>query len=349
MQLEVGCSGHCGIPDNHGMPAPHPASEPCLHLLVPFASASDPSCRTVLPGLALPELTALLAELTPVYTDGGDDHSLSPPHERALAQALGLVRSDGCPFGDGLIPWAALEDAQPDTPQAWFTPCHFQVGMEQVTLLPGDQLGLSDEHSRALFEALAPYCAEDGITLSYRSATRWHARGEPLRGIACASLDRVSGRSVEAWMAESAANPAGGRLLKRLQSEAQMLFYSHAVHDAREAARLHPVNGFWVSGAGALDRPIAPQAAPAQPDGLRRAALQADWAAWQRAWAELDAGPIAQWRARAHRGEAVTLTLCGERAAQRFTNAPRSAGARIGRLIKNLMGPTPAWKTLETL
>ena len=321
-----------------------------MHLLVPFASASDPACRAALPGLQLPRLTTLLAALVPVYTDEGDDHSLSPPHERALAQAIGLVRADGCPFGDGLIPWAALEDVQPDTPQAWFTPCHFQVGMEQVTLLPADQLELGDEHARALFDALAPYCAEDGITLTYESASRWHARGEPLRGIACASLDRVAGRSVEAWMAGSSANPAGGQLLKRLQSEAQMLFYTHAAHDAREAARQHAVNGFWVSGAGALDHPLTRQPRPTQPDGLRRAALQADWNAWQQAWAELDAGEIAQWLARARRGEPVTLTLCGERTARRWTNAaPPSAGARIGRQFKKLLGTPPAWKTLETL
>ncbi|MGE0348137.1 phosphoglycerate mutase [Hydrogenophaga sp.] len=332
------------------MPATHPASEPSPHLLVPFASASDPACRAALPGLQLPCLTALLAELVPVYTDAGDDHSLSPPHERALAQAIGLLRADGCPYGDGLMPWAALEDAQPSTPQAWFTPCHFQVGMEQVTLLPVEQLGLTDGHSRALFDALAPYCAEDGITLRYVSPTRWHARGEPLRGIACASLDRVSGRSVEAWMATSTANPAGSQLLKRLQSEAQMLFYTHAAHDEREAARLHPVNGFWVSGAGALERATTPRPAPVQPDDLRRAVLQADWSAWQQAWAALDAGEIAQWLARARRGEPVTLTLCGERVARRWTNTvPLGAGARIGRQIKKLLGSAPAWKTLETL
>jgi hypothetical protein len=331
------------------MPFNPKASDAVPHLLVPFASASDPACRAALPGLHLPQLTALLAELQPAHADAGTEHSLSAPHERALAQAIGLVRADGAPYGDGLIPWAAADSAEPSAPQAWFTPCHFQVGMEQVTLLPGEQLGLSDEHARPLFEALAPYCAEDGITLRYESATRWHARGEVLRGIACASLDRVVGRSVEAWMADSHANPAGGLLLKRLQSEAQMLFYAHAAHDAREALRLHPVNGFWVSGAGAIDHPTPLRPAPTLPDGLRRAALQADWAAWQQAWAALDAGEIAEWLARARRGEPVTLTLCGERAAQRFTNAPRGAGARLGRLFKNLLGQAPAWKTLETL
>ena len=147
----------------------------------------------------------------------------------------------------------------------------------------------------------------------------------------------------------SPANPQGGQLLKRLQSEAQMLFYTHAVHDEREAARLHPINGFWVSGAGALAQPLTLRPAPAQPDTLRQAALQADWRRWQQAWEALDAGEIAQWLARARRGEAITLTLCGERAAQRFTSAPRTAAGRIGRLFKNILGQNPAWKTLESL
>lgn len=331
------------------MSAPFTAPAPSPHLLIPFASASDPACRAALPGLVLPELSALLGELVPLVTDAGDEHQLSPPHERALAQAIGLLRADGCPFGDGLIPWTAAQDAQPTEAQAWFTPCHFQVGMDQVTLLPGEQLGLTDTHSRALFDALAPYCAEDGIALTYLSPDRWHARGEPLRGIACASLDRASGRSVAAWMGGEGEQPAGARLLRRLQSEAQMLFYTHRVHDERSAARLPPVNGFWISGAGALNAAPALRPAPAMPDTLRQTALQADWTRWKDAWMALDAGEIAQWRARAQRGEPITLTLCGERAAQRFGTAPRSAGASLGRLFKRLRGTPPAWKTLETL
>ena len=325
------------------------ASEPATHLLVPFASASDPACRALLQDLPLPHLTALLAKLQPVHTDSGTDHSLSAPHERALAHAIGLLRADGLAYPDGRLPWAAAQSDTPALPQAWFTPCHFQVGMEQVTLLPGDQLGLTDEHARPLFDALAPYCAEDRITLRYESATRWHASGEVLRGIACASLDRVGGRSVEAWMTDSTANPAGGQLLKRLQSEAQMLFYTHPAHDAREALRLHPVNGFWLSGAGAIDHPTTLRAAPPMPDELRSAALQADWVRWKDAWAALDSREIQDLLDRARRGEPVTLTLCGERVAQRFTNAPRGAVARAGRLIRQWLGNAPASKTLETL
>lgn len=321
------------------MPLSRPEPDSAQHLLVPFASASAPECRAVLRDLALPNLKALLAALAPQPADSGDDQAFSTPHERALARLLGL------PTDDGRIPWAAAASEQPTQPQAWFTPCHFQVGMDQVTLLPGDQIGLDEADSRALFDALAPFCAEDGIALVFESATRWHAQGEPLRDLVCASLDRVSGRSVADW------TPSQGRstLIARLQSEAQMLFYTHAVNDRREAARAYIVNGFWVHGAGALAQALTPQPPPTQPDSLRQAALRADWSAWRAAWQALDAGAIAQALQRVRGGEPFTLTLCGERSAQTWAPPPSGLGLKIGRLFNALRGASPAWKTLETL
>ena len=73
------------------------------HLLVPFAGRGSPACRTALADLRLPKLEALLARLTRVHDDTQDDSTRSPPHERALAEALGIAAADGC------IPWAALE------------------------------------------------------------------------------------------------------------------------------------------------------------------------------------------------------------------------------------------------
>lgn len=336
-------SGDCGIPDNPLRNAPSPFATVSSHLLIPFAAASAPECQALLPSLALPHLAALLPLLTEQTADRGDDHRLSPPHERALARALGL------PATDGRIPWAAAQNESPTTPQAWFSLCHYQVGMEQVTLLPGAQLGLDAAESRALFDAFAPLCQEDGLTLRWESPTEWHASGEPLRGLTCGSLDRVSGRMVDVWMADSPANPAGARLLKRLQSEAQMLFYTHPVHDARTARGLLPVNGFWVHGAGALDAAPTLAEAPDMPDSLRQAALRNDWAAWQSAWAALDADDISRLLEAARRGDAVTLTLCGERHARTWTTAPAGAFARLGRSLKNLFGGTPLAETLKDL
>lgn len=336
-------SGDCGIPDNRVMPAPPLVPESSRHLLVPFAAASAPECQALLPGLQLPKLTQLLPLLTEQAPNQGDDEALSPPHERALARALGL------PVVDGRIPWVAAQSDAPTVPQAWFSPCHFQVGMEMVQLLPGTQLDLPEAESRALLDALAPFCAEDGITLRLVSATDWHASGEPLRAIACASLDRVSGRQVDAWMTNSPGNPAGAQLLKRLQSEAQMLFYTHPVHDARTARGLLPVNGFWVHGAGALDAPLAPREPPVMAEALRQAALRADWAAWTTAWQALDANEIAGLLAAAQRGDRVTLTLCGERHARTWTTQPASVFARMARPFKHLLGRAPASQTLKDL
>jgi hypothetical protein len=316
-----------------------PEPDPAQHLLVPFASASAPECQAALRELALPNLSALLAALAPQPADSGDDQAFSTPHERALARWLGL------PTDDGRIPWAAAAGEQPKQPQAWFTPCHFQVGMDQVTLLPSDQIGLIDADSRAMFDALAPFCAEDGIDLTYESAVRWHAQGEPLRDLICASLDRVSGRSVADWTPSQGHSP----LITRLQSEAQMLFYTHTVNDRREADRAYIVNGFWIHGAGALTSLLAPVAPPTQPDALRQAALRADWATWRAAWLVLDAGAIAQALQRVGQGQPFTLTLCGERSAQTWAPPPSGLGPRIGRFFHLLRGAPPAWKTLETL
>jgi hypothetical protein len=335
----------CGIPDNGAMPASSPALESPHHLLVPFASASAPECRALLAGLALPRLAELLGELTPVGAETGDDQSLDAPHERALALAQSLLPDGTASAAQGRLPWAAASSDQPTRPQAWFTPSHFQVGMEQVTLLPGDRLALSDDDARPLFDALAPFAAEDGIELVYESATRWRAMGEPLRELVCASLDRVSGRSVADW------SPTQGRhpVITRLQSEAQMLFYTHAVNDRREAERLPIVNGFWVHGAGALAQAPRPVVTPTQPDTLRQAALLGDWRTWQQAWLTLDAGAIAELLERARAGEPITLTLCGERGWAQWALLPRNTGRRLGHWLRSLRGAPSAFQYLEAL
>ncbi|MBS0344385.1 MAG: hypothetical protein JSS56_28105, partial [Proteobacteria bacterium] len=70
------------------MPASVPASSP--HLLIAFAGRGTPAIRAALPSLQLPNLQRLLARLQPAGEDARDESTLSPPHERALASALGL-------------------------------------------------------------------------------------------------------------------------------------------------------------------------------------------------------------------------------------------------------------------
>lgn len=289
------------------------------HLIVPFAAASGDACHAILPKLELPHLQRLLQRWHPAGDDRGDDYSLSTPHERALARTLGWPE-----LPDGTLPWAAWESGVNGVASTWFTPCHWSVGMEQVTLLPPGELDLREDESRALLEALRPFCAEDGITLTYEAPDRWLATGDWFEQQPCASLDRVAHRRVDAWL------PRDGRVL-RLQNEAQMLFYTHPVNDTRTARGVPAVNGFWLSGTGTWQSGwSATEPAPLVPQGLRHAALRGDWAAWQQAWAVLDATEINKWLERAERGEALQLTLCGEHSSRTWQSTAPGDAPRPG-------------------
>jgi hypothetical protein len=302
------------------------------HLLIPFAATSDEGCVQALKTLELPNLDKLLARLQPTAADEGDEQSLSMPHERVLAKALNLSAPDGC------LPWAAWQAAQSGRDAqgaAWarITPCHWQVGQDHIAMGHPQQLGLSEQHSQALLAAMKPWFEEDGIALEYAAPTEWLARGEVFRGFASASLDRVIGRTIDAWL------PRGGeaRTVRRLQQEMQMLLYTNGINEEREAAGQKPVNSFWVSGTGALPDSHASRL----PDGLvvanglRDAALIADWDAWASAWRRVDEAECAALVKSLARREHVSLTLCGERNARTFAG---TGGGFFGKLASALRG-----------
>ena len=284
------------------LPMPEFSAERAL--IVPFAAADDDACRQALAGLALPALQAVLTEWSTPGPVRGDAYSRNAPHEHALAAALGW---DARP--DGLLPLAAWHAGVIDRPCAWLHLCHWTVGMEQVSLQAMDPASVPPDQSRALLATLAPLAAEDGLTLVWEQPTRWRAEGEPLRHLPWPSLDRVAQRRLDGWLPDGAAHPAARPLL-RLLNEAQMLFYTHPVHDERAAQGLPAINGLWIDGCGTLQPHEAPQGTPPQlTDALRRPALHGDWAAWRDAWQTLDREAIAP---RLRHPRPGPITLCGE-------------------------------------
>lgn len=299
-----------------------------MQLLIPFASSLSEASAHVLADLALPNLARLLSALTAAARDDGDEYSLSPPHERALAAALGWPAA-----GDGCLPFAAraaAADGLTVDGRVWglLTPTHWQVGRNQVSLADPDALALTEDESRAAFEAVRGLFDSEGLAITWGAATRWYVAHDSLEGLATASLDRVIGRNVELWM-RPGANP-GARLIRRLQSEVQLLMYPHPINDLREEAGRPTLNSFWLSGCGRAAG-VAGSAPVDIEDSLRAPLLAEDWAGWADAWARLDRSVLAGCLAEAERGGAVSLTLCGERSAQRFEAAPRSLWQKIGR------------------
>jgi hypothetical protein len=285
-----------------------------MHLLIPFAAPLSDAGRQTLASLRLTVLPALLDDLAATQRDEGDAQSLSPPHERVLGRELGLQGADGA------LPWGAwrAERAGIDTgdrPWGVLTPVHWDVVADGVVLADPAALELSVAESRALFDTVAPLAAAEGAKLVWRGPLVWLATHDALDGLACASVDRVVGRDVEPWL------PAVP-FVRRLQLEVQMLLHGHPVNARREARGLPPVNSVWVSGCGR--RQPAHAAQVKLDDRLRAPALAEDWEAWAAAWQALDAGPLA-----ALRGGRATLTLCGERSAQRFEPRGRSLWQRL--------------------
>ena len=310
------------------------------HLIVPFAQCGGDEGLSAVSALKLSKLGQLLRAMLLIHTDNGLPNSLSPPHERALARALGLTDCT-----DGLIPWAALEAqtqtyAQAIPGQGWavITPCHWAMGREHATLNDPATLELSEAESRTLLAAMQPYFATEGITLHYAQPTRWLAEGEVFRSLPTASLDRVLGRNVDRWLPHSKA-------IKLLQNEMQMLLYTHPVNDERAARGQVSVNSFWLSGSGALERPVASCPHVKTATHLVQPALASDWAAYAQAWTALDDTGIAQLLAQQKDGATVRLSLCGDSKAMTFETAPQGFFTKM----KHFFSPLPGITRLKQL
>ena len=300
-----------------------PSSPAPRHLLIPFAGRRSPACMAATGTLRLPNLESLLARLTLTHDDTQGERTLSTPHERALAAALGV------PGADGLLPWAALAarerglpDAAPGHGWALLSLCHWQVGIDDVVLGDPAEIVIDSAESSALLAAARPFFEEDGIALHPgRRPGEWLACGAVLAGLASASVDRAVGFPIAEWSPLSDA----ARPVRRLQNEMQMLLYTERVNDERTARGVPPINSFWLSGTGTLPATTAPAGVVPEVDGrLRAAALHDDAAAWTQAWQALDAGLLAALLADYTAGATVQLTLCGDRGAR--TYAPQRLG-----------------------
>jgi len=314
-----------------------------MHLLLTDVAPSGPNCRAALAQLRLPTLTALLRLLPANQHQHGNRQSLSPLSEQVYAQALGLHTNSGQHPGtpdatDGLLPWAALDAQRLQLPAptdgqgwGWVTPCHWKIYTDHVHMNDPASLALQAHECDTLRQTMAPYFAEDGLTLHPCRTGTWLACGTLLHQLPTASLARVSGHPVDPWMGSS----AQARTLRRLQNEMQMLLYPHPLNLARSAQALPVVNSFWISGTGRLPASAsALSTMPARPsvtldDSLRTAAANDDAPAWCAAWNAVENGVLTTLLQRARHGEPVRLTLCGEDSALHFTRGTPTAWQRL--------------------
>ena len=315
-----------------------------MHIVLSHALPDGPNCKALLarpefpPLPHLQKLFTLLARSDVAYAKPTD---LTPLHERLAYAHLHAA--------DGLLPLAALaaQASGLDGSAAWglLTLCHLQAQSDHVAMREPDELDLDALESDALVQAMRAYFLEDGLRLHPYLPGQWLVSGEPLRDLPTASLDRVRGQAVDAWM------PQGERArpLRRLQNEMQMLLYTHPVNDSRAARGLTTVNAFWLSGTGSLLHTMQPDpSASALHTELRASALRDDAWAWAQAWAALDAAHGAQWLVRAQDDAGFCISLCGTLQAHSYTTQAARSQGWLAR-ARQAWSPTPFPKRLVVL
>ncbi len=217
-----------------------------------------------------------LQELTRLPTDSG-----CSSHEWAYARAANWPQSTH------LLPFAAQAATQlqltcpPDHGWAFIDLVHAQFSQGQMPMsLPGM---LSTAESDGFMQAMRPYFEEDGIHLQALSPGRFLAHSSVFKSLPCVSLDHVlqHGAHALAELDPVATQSPAQRLLRRLQNEMQMLFYTHTLNAQRDI----PVNSFWLSGSG--DLPTQTHSGLTLHTGLRDSFVSSDPMAWAEHWVKL--------------------------------------------------------------
>lgn len=279
-----------------------------LHVLIANAL---PAANALRPGLAPPPppqpplLQKAVRGLRISQRLSAHPDDLHTPLEQLLAAAHGLRQAP-----DGSLPWAAFETGTVGTACAWLRPCHWQIGLDQVQVLPPAELALTAEESQALLASVQPLLTEDGVQLRPERPDAWLATGERLHGLCMPSIQRAAGQVLARSALQRSRDAAQSAWLQRLLGELQMLLHEHPVNQAREAAGLWPVNAIWIDGAGTLAAAVPHN--PLVRLDTRLDALDAnDSTDRQQVWQTLDAelGRALLDAQQAH--QPVQLHLCG--------------------------------------
>jgi hypothetical protein len=313
--------------------------------LIPFSlwTLHGPEA-SVLAKAELPHLRAWVAQAQRVAVQADQVQepllaTLSPPHERAWAQAMGWR------VADGALPSAAraaaahdLDAAGHDASQGWafISLCNWHVSNGQVTLGDPAHLQIDEATDATLFQAMQSFFAEDGIALHPYKPGQWLAQSALFVDLPTASLDRVIGRNIDPWLVgghTTSPLSSAAQLLRRLQNEMQMLLYTHPVNETRRLT----INSFWVHGTGALPASQPARSEPVVVQTLRDGALQQDLIGWLEAWQHVDAQVIAPLLARVAAGEPQRLVLCSEHEFHVYDSAKPSLWQRM----RQRFAPTP--------
>ncbi len=324
------------------------------HLVVPDLFLPQEIAADACAGLRLPMLEKLLAraQSAPLPIDN---------LETCLCEAFGVE-------GQAIAPVTLLADGMQPGAAYWLRtdPVHIQMQRDQMVLQA--DVPINADEAAQLCASLNTHFTAEGLHFFAPHPQRWYLRLDNAPDMVTRPVAQVAGKNIRAFM------PHGPDALRWLGvfNEIQMLFFEHAVNQAREARGESAINSVWLWGGGSAagqlarpysrvcgDSPLAAAFAQAAGiplaadeftvagndgdvlfvwEGLRSALQQGDLHAWRvsvQRFEQVCVAPL--WAAlRAGRITQLTLDVLGAGGARHF-ELTRSAAWKLWRLPKSLM------------
>jgi hypothetical protein len=329
-----------------------------IHIVIPDLFLPQQLAAYASADLSLPALEKLLAraQVEPLAVD---------TLETWLCDCFGVADLAIAPLtlqADGVMPLDAY----------WLRADPVAIGMQRDQMILQADVTLTANEAAQLCASLNAHFADEGLRFVAAHPQRWYLQLDKAPDMRTHPLSQVVGANVHAYL------PYGVDALHwhSVFNEIQMLFYEHAVNQAREQRGEIPVNAVWLWGGGKaatnLRQPFAlvagdselalafaqamdiPALVPAEPlltakagqsgevllvwEGLRNALQSADIAKWRAAVLQFEGDFAVPLLAALAAGqlEQITLDVLSEGASRRFV-LTRASLWKLWRLPRPLL------------
>ncbi|MCF6253867.1 MAG: hypothetical protein L3J38_03875, partial [Thiomicrorhabdus sp.] len=192
--------------------------------------------------LKLPALQTLLAKADRFATKAQSPYALSSYlfHQPRFSESTSAFAA--------IMAAAELKDYDENAYWLRVDPVQMIADRDSLVLIPNRDLAITEAESKALLHAFNQHFEQDKVQLEYASAQNWYLRMPLPVDLQTHTLGSVAYQPVDQRYPTGNAAP----YWRKLMNEAQMLFFTHPVNEARREQGMPEIKRIWLWGEGQL-------------------------------------------------------------------------------------------------